>query len=129
MNVIVKGGNYGWPVVSHEGSKEGMIGPVLEYTPAEAPASGMFYKSGVIAQFKNNFFFGALRGRGIIRVVVDEKNPDKVLSAEKMSDIDYGRIREIAEGPDGAIYFATSNKDGRGNPASNDDRILRIVKK
>jgi glucose/arabinose dehydrogenase len=129
VNVITKGGNYGWPVVSHEGHKEGMIDPVLEYTPAEAPASGMFYKSGVISQFRNNFFFGCLRGRGIIRVVVDDKDPAKVISQNKMSDVDYGRIREIAEGPDGAIYFSTSNKDGRGNPGGTDDRILRIVKK
>lgn len=129
VNVITKGSNYGWPVVSHEGHKDGMVDPKLVFTPAEAPASGMFYKSGVISQFKNNFFFGCLRGKGIIRVTVDENNPEKVISFEKMKDVDYGRIREIAEGPDGAIYFSTSNKDGRGNPASNDDRIFRIVKK
>ncbi|MBN8568957.1 MAG: PQQ-dependent sugar dehydrogenase [Ignavibacteria bacterium] len=129
VNVIVKGSNYGWPVVSHDGHKDGMIDPVLIYTPAEAPASGMFYKSGVISQFKNNFFFGCLRGKGIIRVVVDEKDPTKVISQNKMTDVDYGRIREIAEGPDGAIYFSTSNKDGRGNPGQTDDRIMRIVKK
>ncbi|CAF3778417.1 unnamed protein product [Rotaria sp. Silwood1] len=129
VNVITKGSNYGWPVVSHDGSKEGMVSPLLVFTPAEAPASGMFYKSGIISQFKNNFFFGCLRGRGIMRVIVDENNPSKVVSFEKMKDIDFGRIREIAEGPDGAIYFSTSNKDGRGNPAANDDRIMRIVKK
>jgi len=129
VNVIVKGKNYGWPIVSHDGTKEGMIDPVLVFTPAEAPASGMFYKSGIISQFKNNFFFGCLRGRGIMRVIVDEKDPSKVLSHEKMKDVDVGRVREIAEGPDGAIYFSSSNKDGRGNPASNDDRIYRIVKK
>jgi glucose/arabinose dehydrogenase len=39
----------------------------------------------------------------------------------------YGRIREVAEGPNGAIYFSTSNRDGRGNPAANEDRILRLV--
>lgn len=129
VNIITKGSNYGWPLVSHSGSKEGMVSPLLVFTPAEAPGSAMFYKSGVIPQFKNNFFFGCLRGRGIIRVVVDETNPEKVLSYEKFKGIDFGRIREVAEGPDGAIYFSTSNKDGRGNPASGDDRIMRIVKK
>ncbi len=129
VNIITKGSNYGWPVVSHEGKKDGMVSPLLVFTPAEAPGSGMFYKSGVISQFKNNFFFGCLRGKGIMRVVVDANNPEKVISFEKMNDVNFGRIREIAEGPDGAIYFSTSNKDGRGNPASNDDRIFRIVKK
>ena len=129
VNVIVKGGNYGWPEVSHEESKSGMISPVLVYTPAVAPASGIFYKSDSLPQFKNNFFFGCLRGNAIIRVVVDEKDPSKVISAEKMSDVKFGRIREVAEGPDGAIYFSTSNRDGRGNPNEGDDKIYRIRKK
>ncbi|MBK6876104.1 MAG: PQQ-dependent sugar dehydrogenase [Ignavibacteria bacterium] len=129
VNVIVKGGNYGWPVISHEESKSGMISPQLVYTPAVAPASGMFYKSDSIAQFKNNYFFGCLRGNAIIRVVVDENDPSKIKSAEKLSDVKFGRIRDVAEGPDGAIYFSTSNQDGRGNPAQNDDRIFRIRKK
>ena len=128
VNVIVKGGNYGWPEVSHEESRSGMISPVLVYTPAVAPASGMFYKSDSLPQFKNNFFFGCLRGNAIMRVVVDEKDPSKVLSAEKLSEVKFGRIRDVAEGPDGAIYFSTSNKDGRGNPADGDDKIYRIRK-
>jgi len=128
VNVIVKGGNYGWPVVSHKESKEGMISPVLEFTPAIAPASGMFYKSDSISQFKNNFFFGCLRGNGIMRVIIDENNPEKVISNELMNEVDFGRIRDIAEGPDGAIYFSTSNRDGRGSERSGDDKIYRIVK-
>jgi glucose/arabinose dehydrogenase len=39
----------------------------------------------------------------------------------------YGRVREVVEGPDGYIYFTTSNRDGRGIPASDDDKILRIA--
>jgi glucose/arabinose dehydrogenase len=129
VNVIVKGGNYGWPVVSHEESKSGMISPELVYTPAVAPASGMFYKSDSIPQFKNNFFFGCLRGNAIIRVVIDGKDPSKVKSADKLNDVKFGRIRDVAEGPDGAIYFSTSNRDGRGNPAEGDDKIYRIKRK
>ena len=40
---------------------------------------------------------------------------------------DYGRIRDVAEGPDGYLYFSTSNRDGRGKPAADDDRIMRLV--
>lgn len=129
VNVIVKGGNYGWPEVSHKESREGMISPVLEFTPAVAPASGMFYKSDLLPQFRNNFFFGCLRGSGIMRVVVDSNNPLKIISFEKLFSEKYGRIREIAESPDGDIYFSTSNRDGRGRVRDGDDKIYRITKK
>jgi glucose/arabinose dehydrogenase len=101
-----------------------MGSPLLEYTPAVAPASAMFYSGAAFRQFRGNFFFGALRGEAIIRVVLDGR---RVLSQERLLEKKYGRIRALAEGPDGAIYFSTSNRDGRGTPADNDDRILRLV--
>ncbi|HEY5991390.1 MAG TPA: PQQ-dependent sugar dehydrogenase, partial [Candidatus Udaeobacter sp.] len=76
------------------------------------------------SQFKGNFFFGCLVGTRIIRVVLDGR---RVVSQENLLEKKYGRIRDIAEGPDGLIYFSTSNRDGRGNPASDDDRIMRLV--
>lgn len=126
-NVIEPGQNYGWPVVSHDQSKDGLVDPKLTFTPAFAPASGMFYKGRVFPQFYGNFFFGGLRGEGIMRVVVELKSPSKVLSYGKLEGINYGRIRNIAEGPDGYIYFTTSNRDGRGSPRSGDDKIYRLV--
>lgn len=126
VNIIVKGGNYGWPVISHRETGDGMISPVLEFTPAIAPAAGMFYRSGNIKQFRNNFFFGCLRGNGIMRAVIDEKDPPKIISCDKLKGIDFGRIREVTEGPDGAIYFSTSNRDGRGTVRKGDDKIYRI---
>ena len=80
MNIIVKGGNYGWPIVSHENSKEGMISPLLVFTPAEAPSSGMFYTGDALPQFKNNFFFGCLRGKGIMRLEIDRGESLKDIS-------------------------------------------------
>jgi hypothetical protein len=50
-----------------------------------------------------------------------------VVSQERMLEKQYGRIREVAEGIDGVIYFSTSNRDGRGTPTHDDDRILRLV--
>jgi glucose/arabinose dehydrogenase len=124
VNIIERGKNYGWPVIHHRETRAGMESPVLEYTPACAPASGMFYRGSVFPQFKGNFFFGCLRGERIIRVATNGRN---VASQENLLEGKYGRIRDIAEGPDGLIYFSTSNRDGRGQPAADDDRILRMA--
>ncbi|MBP9698215.1 MAG: PQQ-dependent sugar dehydrogenase, partial [Candidatus Moranbacteria bacterium] len=59
-------------------------------------------------------------------LVLDEQNPKRVVYYEKLKAVDFGRIREVMEGPDGFIYFTTSNRDGRGTPTSEDDRIFRI---
>ncbi len=124
VNIVERGKNYGWPVVHHEESRSGMESPLLVYTPAVAPASGMFYRGSAFPTLRGNFLFGALKGVSIIRVVLDGR---KVVSQERLFEGQYGRIRDVAEGPDGAIYFSTSNRDGRGSPAEADDRILRLV--
>jgi len=129
VNRIVKGGNYGWPLVSHEKKREGTVAPLALYTPAEAPASLIAYSGKLFPQFKNNLFFGALRGEGLWRLVIDENNPDTITGQEKLLNREYGRIRDVAQAPDGTIYFSTSNQDGRGNPAASDDRIFRFVPK
>ena len=124
VNILERGKNYGWPVIHHRATHEGMESPLLEYTPACAPASGMFYRGSSFPQFKGNFFFGCLVGERIIRVTL---NGRQVVSQENLLEHQYGRIRDLAEGPDGLIYFSTSNRDGRGRPAKDDDRILRLV--
>ena len=124
VNIIDRGKNYGWPVIHHRDTRAGMESPVLEYTPACAPASGMFYHGSAFPQFKGNFFFGCLVGERIIRVTANGRT---VVSQENLLEKKYGRIRDIAEGPDGLIYFSTSNRDGRGRPAQDDDRIMRLV--
>ena len=123
VNIVEKGKNYGWPIIHHKDTREGLESPLLEYTPACAPASGAFYRGSAFPRFKGNFFFGCLVGQRLIRVVLDGR---RVVSQEDLIK-DYGRIRDVAEGPDGFLYFSTSNRDGRGKPASDDDRILRIV--
>ncbi len=127
VNVIEAGNNYGWPVVDHERHKDGMTDPKILFTPAFAPASGVFYKGKVFPQFYGNFFFGGLVGQGIMRLTVDQSNPSKVLSYGKLAGIDVGRVRNVEEGLDGYLYFTTSNLDGRGTPRTGDDQIYRIV--
>jgi aldose sugar dehydrogenase len=124
VNIVEKGKNYGWPEIHHTQTKAGMESPLLEYTPACAPASGMFYRGSAFPEFRGNFFFGCLRGTRMIRVVLDGR---RVVSQENLLEGKYGRIRDVAEGPDGFLYFSTSNKDGRGEAAADDDRIIRLM--
>ncbi len=124
VNIIEKGKNYGWPEIHHTQTRDGMESPLLEYSPACAPASGAFYTGDRFPLLKNNFFFGCLAGKRIIRVVLDGR---KVLRQENLLEGVLGRIREIETGPDGYLYFSTSNRDGRGSPAKDDDRIIRLI--
>lgn len=124
INLVERGKNYGWPVVHHREQKEGMESPLLEYTPAVAPAGGRFYSGPMFPAFQGDFFVPCLRGECLIRVRLEGR---KVLGQERMLQSRFGRLRAIAIGPEGAIYVSTSNRDGRGAPAPDDDRLLRIV--
>lgn len=125
INLIYSGGNYGWPLISHTEMGEGLISPLAEFSPAIAPASGMFYSGALFPQFSGNFFFGGLVGEGIYRVVFSSENPTEILLIDKM-DVAVGRVRDIVQGPDGSIYFSTSNRDGRGLVREGDDKIYRL---
>lgn len=127
INIITKGGNYGWPVVSHEGTADGMISPLLVFTPAVAPGSLTFYTGDKTPQLSNNAVVGLLRGEGILRVVLEPPDFNQVVLYQKLPGIDFGRIREVTTGPDGYLYFTTSNRDGRGTVEPNDDKIYRLV--
>jgi len=65
-----------------------------------------------------------LLGERIVCVILDGR---RVVRQENLLANTYGRIREISEAPDGSIWFSTSNRDGRGSGAKEDDRILRLV--
>ena len=126
INLIQAGGNYGWPLVSHDQTLAGMIAPLIQFTPAEAPASLSFYNSDVLPMFKGSMFFGALVGEGVVKVVISGTNPREIASVEKIIN-NVGRVRDVVQGPDGFIYFSTSNRDGRGTVHAGDDYIYRIV--
>jgi len=134
LNIVERGKNYGWPRIHHGQTKEGMETPIREWTPAIAPASGMFYTGAAFPEFRGNYLVGALGGLGrerrpgIYRLVIDGRQVVK----EEVLAKEFGRIREVVQGPEGAIYFSTSNRDGRSTRAMHtpkDDRILRLVPK
>ena len=127
INIVEAGKNYGWPTIHHRETREGLESPVVEWTPAQAPGSGTFYTGDLFPELKGEFLVGMLRGANLMRIEVSDDG--RTVKAVGPLVTGYGRIRDVAESPDGAIYFTTSNRDNRGRPAPTDDRILRLVPK
>jgi glucose/arabinose dehydrogenase len=65
VNRVQPGLNYGWPIISHSESQDGLESPDLEFTPAVAPGGSTFYDGNAIPEFYNDYFFGGLRGEGL----------------------------------------------------------------
>ena len=127
LNVIDSGGNYGWPVIEGGETMAGMQTPIRSYSPSIAPSGASFYTGSLFPAFRNDMFFATLVGQHLHRVRFDPADARRVVGDERLLEGRFGRIREVVTGPDGALYFATNNRDGRGVPTVNDDRILRIV--
>jgi glucose/arabinose dehydrogenase len=123
VNFLRKGANYGWPDVEGDASAPGFVSPVALYRDAIAP-SGATFVHLPRSEWSREYLIGCLVGEQIRRVGVSREG---VTTNEALFDGDFGRVRTVVEGPDGALYALTSNTDGRGDPREGDDRILRIV--
>ena len=126
VNLIEAGGNYGWPEVEGEGGEPDYIDPIAVFDTSEASPSGAEIPlNSAIPQWNGDFFMAALRGERLWRLDLD---PDgSVAEREQLLSGDFGRLRHVAQAPDGSIWVLTNNRDGRGNPAPEDDRILRLA--
>ena len=105
-----------------------MVAPVIQAGTNEtwAPAGATFVSQGAWAV---SLLFTGLRGQTLYRVVFDPNDPNKAQTLERHFFRRFGRLRDIVEGPDKALYLLTSNHDGRGSPAADDDRVLRLMLK
>ena len=140
LNVIEAGGNYGWPEVEGIATGNGAAGedgaagggagedsaaggsdsggftdPVQQWPPSEASPSGMAVTGESIA-------IAGLRGQRLHEVPLDDLSESTELWAGEQ-----GRLRDVAQAPDGSLLVLTNNTDGRGEPGTDDDRLLRFV--
>ncbi|MBA2515275.1 MAG: PQQ-dependent sugar dehydrogenase [Solirubrobacterales bacterium] len=124
VNLLRAGGNYGWPEIRGEEQREGLLTPVAVYPQSIAPSGSTFVRRGGSA-WTGDYLMAGLVGQRIQRVTISRAG--RVTGNQALFEGDYGRLRSIVEGPDGALYALTNNTDGRGSPQEGDDRILRIV--
>jgi glucose/arabinose dehydrogenase len=118
VNLIRKGRDYGWPVVEGKGSSQGgrFTNPLVTWPTSESSPSG-------VAIVGTTLYVAALQGQCVWRIPLHGASvgtPTKLLAGR------YGRIRTVVEAPGGALWVATSNRDGRGSPRSGDDRIIAL---
>jgi glucose/arabinose dehydrogenase len=116
LNLIEKGTNYGWPQVEGRGSSPRFRNPQVVWHTDDASPSGLAYLDG-------HLWLASLRGERLWRVDVSGRR------ASHPADFfvgRYGRMRTVVVAPDGNLWVTTSNRDGRGDPAPGDDRILLV---
>lgn len=120
LNRILPGENYGWPEVEGAGGPKRFTQPALTWPTPEASPSGLAYASGYL-------WMASLQGERLWRIKVaggQVSDPTAYFAGDEAGE--YGRLRTVVRAPDGRLWLTTSNQDGRGDPAENDDRILLI---
>jgi len=121
LNLVEKGKNYGWPVVAYgieySGSpiagsvtaREGFTQPVYYWDPVLAPSGAQFYTGDAFPEWKGSLFIGAMKEMRLVRLTLDN---DRVTGEEHLLTDRRQRVRDVRQGPDGALYLVTDEDNG-----------------
>jgi glucose/arabinose dehydrogenase len=121
LNLIEKGKNYGWPVQAYgeeyagvpisgaATTREGMEQPVYYWDPVIAPSGLQFYSGDAFPEWRGNLFVGSLKDMRLVRLVLEN---DRVVGEEHLLVDRSQRVRDVRQGPDGALYVVTDMPDG-----------------
>ncbi len=121
LNIPEPGKNYGWPAITYgedysgesigEGitSQSGMEQPLYYWDPVIAPGGMLFYEGNLFSEWRGNLLISSLNPGGLVRVVLEG---DRVIGEERFLP-DVGRVRDVAESPDGSLWIVTDHDDGR----------------
>ncbi len=121
VNRMLAGANYGWPEVTYgknysgttitnETSRPGMEDPVYYWMPSIAPSGMLFYDGNAFPEWRGDLFVGALKAQLLARLKMDG---DRVVAEERLLEGQFGRIRDVRQGPDGLIYLLTDDSNGK----------------
>lgn len=122
LNRLMAGANYGWPVISYgkeyflpkavgEGThKSGMEQPVHYWVPSIAPSGMAFYSGLDFPGWQGSLFLGSLKSQELVRLELDQ---GQVVAEERLLSGEFGRIRDVRQGPDGALYLLTDAAEGQ----------------
>ena len=135
LNIIEKGRNYGWPDVmgfcdeapetsfcENNNVKE----PIAAWTPTLAVAGITHYHHNSIPEWDNSILMTTLKESELVQLKLNEEGTE-VEEETVWFDNWFGRLRDVCVSPDGKLYLAVSNRDGRGNPNPGDDRIVEFA--
>jgi glucose/arabinose dehydrogenase len=137
INIITKLGNYGWPEVmgycdlpAEQAfcTANNVIEAILAWTPTIATCGLDYYWHDAIPEWKHSLLLATLK-QDDLRVLKLNETGESILSEEVFFNNEFGRLRDVCVSPGGAVYFATSNRDGRANdgfPVEADDRIVKV---
>jgi glucose/arabinose dehydrogenase len=121
LNLIEKGKNYGWPLVSfgeeYSGKpipdavtdRVGFERPLYYWDPVIAPSGAEFYTGDAFPEWKGSLFIGSLRNNHLVRLTLKD---DRVTGEERLLGDRKQRVRDVRQGPDGALYVVTDQRDG-----------------
>jgi len=121
INLIVKGKNYGWPVIGYgeeysgqpihkTTQQDGMEQPVYYWDPVISPGALAIYSGDLFPEWKGNLFVAGLSSKALIRLTLDN---DRVTGEERLLTDRQDRIRDVTQGPDGALYVLTDGDNGK----------------
>ena len=123
INLITPGKNYGWPDVQCYSTNAEFVNPLKCFDPSLEPGGIIFYTGDKLG-LENFMILASQKASNLYKAEVDENGVN--LEGSILSGV--GRIRDVAQGPDGYLYVITSNTDGKAFPSDDDDKLLRIMK-
>jgi glucose/arabinose dehydrogenase len=121
LNLVAKGKNYGWPVQAYgeeysgdaiagaATARAGMEQPVYYWDPVIAPSGAQFYTGSAFPEWRNNLFVGGMKDQMLVRLTLEN---DRVTGEEHLLKDRGQRVRDVRQGPDGALYLVTDEEQG-----------------